>query len=248
MPKVTIDPSNPVYAKSCNELSALDGYFDAAGAAHFIAISLATTSSEPSSPIVLFEDGKETPVVKLPSEHMMTWQSPPKLLLDAQGHRHVIAFYRAGEHPNIRDYVVGSDDEPLVIFSPKGPKGICIGFQAYQGPSGHMVAIGQMTDGSFGGSGDTFISMSDGGPWSPPICVTANAARANWVAKNKGRLLTVATGDSYGPGAGAAAFDKSGHLLLALINVKTGSFGLAVGGVTYASGSSASPMLFFYRF
>jgi len=39
-----------------------------------------------------------------------------------------------------------------------------------------------------------------------------------------------------------------GHLLLALVNVKTGSFGLSAGGVLYGGGSVAAPMLFFYKF
>lgn len=248
MAKVTTDPNNAEYGKSCDTFSALDGYVDAAGAAHFIAIARAMRSQESGSQIDLFEDGKQTPVLKLPSAEMTTWVTPPKLLLDAQGRRHIIAFYNAGEHPNFRDYVIGSDDDPTAILAAKGPKGTCLGFQAYQGPGGHMAVVMQTSETGYNDSGDSWISMSDGGTWSQPVCVTANAARASWASKNKGALLTVGTGDHYGPGAGAVAFDKDGHLLLALVNVKTGSFGLSAGGVMYASGSVASPMLFFYKF
>jgi hypothetical protein len=68
------------------------------------------------------------------------------------------------------------------------------------------------------------------------------------VASQKGGNLLVGTGDHYGPGPGAVTFDKDGHLLLALVNVKTGEFGLNAGGVTFAGGSTDSPMLFFYKF
>jgi hypothetical protein len=107
----------------------------------------------------------------------------------------------------------------------------------------------QTTEAGFNDSGDSWISASDGSTaWSQPVCVTGNAARANYVAKNRGSVLTVGTGDHYGPGPGAIAFDKDGHLLLALVNVKTGSFGLSAGGVLYGGGSVAAPMLFFYKF
>ncbi len=248
MTPITVDPNNKVYGKKCDDLSSLDGYFDASGAPRFIAIDQPVPTPYNDARYALIEDGKITPAVTLPGNYMYVWLNPPRLLLDSQGRRHVIALYGAGEHPNFRDYTLGSDDEPTVILSAKGLKGTCMGFQAYQGPSGHMAVVMQTTDAGFNDAGDTWISVSDGGAWSPPVCVTANAARATWVAKNKGRLLNVATGDHYGPGPGAVAFDKDGHLLLALINVKTGSFGLALGGVTYASGSSASPMLFFYKF
>jgi amino acid permease len=46
---------------------------------------------------------------------------------------------------------------------------------------------------------------------------------------------------------GAAAFDRQGHLILALVNGEVGSFGSAIGGVLIASGGTEKPMLFFYR-
>jgi hypothetical protein len=233
----------------CDDLSDLDGYFDAAGAPHFIAIVRAVQGAVNGSPIDLIENGKQTPAINLPSAYMETWGTPPKLLLDAQDRRHIIAFYHAGEHPAFRDYLVGSDDDPTVILTTKGPSATCMGFQAYQGPGGQMAVVMQTTEAGFNDSGDSWISTSDGRTaWSQPVCVTGNAARANYVAKNTGALLTVGSGDHYGPGPGAIAFDKDGHLLLALVNVKTGSFGLSAGGVLYGGGSVAAPMLFFYKF
>ena len=85
------------------------------------AIARAVRGGGADSQIDLFEGGKETPAIKLPMPYMETWTTPPRLLLDAQGRRHIIAFYHAGEHPAFRDYVVGSDDDPTVILTAKGP-------------------------------------------------------------------------------------------------------------------------------
>ncbi len=216
--------------------------------AHFIAIDRAVRGTETGSQIDLFENGKASPVIKLPMPYMEVWTNPPKLLVDAKGRQHIIALYHAGEHPGFRDYVVGSDDEPMVILSAKGPKGTCMGFQAYQGAGGRMGVVMQTTDAGFNDRGDSWVSVSTGDKWSQPVCVTNNAGRANFAAKEVGTTGSVVTGTHYGPGAGGIAFDKEGHLLLAICNVKTGCFGLSGGGVVYAGGSTATPMLFFYRF
>ena len=247
MAQITTNASMGDYGKMCDDFSDLDGYADANGAPHFIAITRAVRGTESGSQIDLFEDGKRTPAIKLPTDYMETWTTPPKLLVDAKGNRHIIAFYKGGEHPSFRDYVVGSDEDPTVILTAK-PPGTCLGFQAYQGPGGHMAVVMQTTERGFIDSGDSWVSVSDGGSWSPAVCVTGNAARAKYVATQKSGNLLVGIGDRYGPGPGAVAFDKDGHLLLALVNVKTGTFGLNAGGVTYAGGSTQSPMLFFYKF
>jgi hypothetical protein len=247
MAQVTTNESMAEYGKMCDDFSDLDGYVDVSGAPHFIAIVRALRSSESGSQIDLYEDGKLTPAIKLPTDYMETWLTPPKLLVDAKGNRHIIAFYSAGEHPAFRDYVVGSDEDPTVIMTAKSP-GTCMGFQAYQGPGGHMAVVMQTTERGYNDSGDSWVSLSDGSGWAPPVCITANAARASYVATQKSGNLLVGTGDHYGPGPGAVAFDKDGHLLLALVNVKTGTFGLNAGGVTFAGGSTDSPMLFFYKF
>jgi hypothetical protein len=251
MAKVSTDP-NPNgmgdMSKSCDDLSALDGYFDAGGAAHFIAIARAMRTAEEGSRIELFQDGKQTPSIKLPSAYMEVWSNQPKLLLDAKGRQHIIALYNGGEHPAFRDYVVGSDDEPSVILTAKAPSGTCMGFQAYQGPEGRMAVVMQTTDAGLNDSGDSWISIGTGDQWSQPVCVTNNAGRASFASKHTGTLGDVANTKHYGPGAGAVAFDRDGHVLLVICNVKTASFALNAGGVQYAGGSTASPMLFFYKF
>ena len=43
--------------------------------------------------------------------------------MDAKGQRHVIALYLAGERPNVRDYLLGGEDEPTVIRAAGSAKG-----------------------------------------------------------------------------------------------------------------------------
>jgi hypothetical protein len=251
MAPVTQDP-NPGglgdMSKACDDLSALDGYVDAAGGAHFIAIDRGMRDPDPGSRVELIEAAKQTPAIKLPTPYMQVWPNPPKLLLDAKGRNHIIALYAAGERPAFRDYLLGSDDDPAVIMAAKAPKGTCMGFQAYQGPGGRMAVVMQTTDAGFNDRGDSWVSVSTGDKWSPPVCITNNAGRASYAAKNTGAAGSVLNAEHFGPGPGAVAFDKQGHLLLVICNVKTGSFAVSAGGVVYAGGSSASPMLFFYKF
>jgi hypothetical protein len=233
----------------CDGLDTLNGYVDSAGAAHFAAaVSSIHNPASGISRYEVVENGKAGQVIDLPELSFHAWYDMPTLLVDARGRQHVIALYLAGEHPNFRDYLIGSDDEPTVILAAKGLKGVCDGFQAYQGPGGRMVAIMQTRTGDMNDLGDTWVSMSDGTQWSPPVCVTNNAARQHWATVNTGALGSVGHGTAYHAGPGAAAFDREGHLLLAMINGERGSFGSSVGGVLVASGSSERPMLFFYRF
>ena len=111
-----------------------------------------------------------------------------------------------------------------------------------------MAVVMQTTDAGLSDAGDSWISLSAGDKWSQPVCVTNNAARAGYAAKNIGATGSVGNGEHFGPGAGAVAFDKDGHLLLVVCNVKTGSFAVSAGSVVYAGGSTSSPMLFFYKF
>jgi len=233
----------------CDGLDTLNGYVDSAGAAHFVAAVLSVHNSvSGKSRYEVIENGKAGQIIDLPELSFHAWYDMPTLLVDAKGRQHVIALYLAGEHPNFRDYLIGSDDEPTVILAAKGIKGICDGFQAYQGPGGRMVVIMQTRTGDMADLGDTWVSMSDGTQWSPPVCVTNNAARQQWASVNTGAIGSVGHGTAYHPGPGAAAFDHEGHLVLVLINGKRGSFGSSIGGVLVASGSSETPMLFFYRF
>jgi hypothetical protein len=233
----------------CDGLDTLNGYVDSAGTAHFIAaVSSVHSPVSGKSRYEVIENGKAGQIIDLPELSFHAWSDMSTLLVDAKGRQHVIALYLAGEHPNFRDYLIGSDDEPTIILAAKGLKGVCDGFQAYQGPGGRMVVIMQTRTGDMDDLGDTWVSMSDGTGWSPPVCVTNNAARQRWASVNTGAIGSVGHGTAYHPGPGAAAFDREGHLVLALINGKRGSFGSSIGGVLVASGSSETPMLFFYRF
>jgi hypothetical protein len=249
MAKITADPGNPEYSKSCDGFSCLDGYIDAKGAPHFVAIVTGSRITDSGTHIELVEDGKQTPLFKLPDlNYMVTWSTPPKLLVDAKGRRHVIAKYIGGERPAFRDYTVGSDEDAVEILKAKAPGGTCMGFQAWQGPAGRMAVVMQTTDAGTNDAGDSWLSVSDGDKWSTPICITNNAARSTFASKNTGAIGSVTTMSHYGPGEGCVAFNKEGHLLLTIVNVETGSFGLAAGGTVYTSGSTSKPMLFFYKF
>jgi hypothetical protein len=247
------DPNAPERV-TCDALDALDGYFDARGAAHVIAYVQHPpfVPAPVNTSVELLEGGKQTKITELPPINTSN-NYPPKLLVDAKGRQHLIAHYNAGEHPCFRDYLIGSNDEPEAILSAKGPKGTIYGFQAYQGPRGRMVAVMQTTDDGRLEEGDTWLSFSDGaangGKWTEPICITNNAARRQFAAKQgaDARQGDVALATRYGPGEGAVAFDRDGHLLLALVNVKVGTF--AVGGsIISGSATTAHPILFFYRF
>ncbi|MGN6370229.1 MAG: hypothetical protein ACTHN5_18385 [Phycisphaerae bacterium] len=236
------------YAKSCDGVNALDLCAGADGGPQFIAqVYDENHRAEENAEIDLFDGGKGTKVLTLPP----TWKfnaSPPRLLVDAKGKKHIVALYDAGEHPSVRDYVIGSDDEPATLISAKPPKGTVAGFQAFQSAGGKMVVLVQLYDQGMDDRGDTFVTTSDGGAWSEPICITNNAGREKWWSKNTGALSGVAGGSRFGPRPGAAAIDKTGHLVIALINAETGSFGVSAGGVVYTSGSSSTPRLYFYRF
>ncbi len=246
-PVQVLDANNPLYSRYCDDLAALDGYVDKAGAMHLIARVAHPPHYEKSKlHLELIEDGKQSPAVDLPT--LDSEENPPRVLLDAKGRRHVITLYLAGEHPSFRDYLLGSDEDPKVILAAKGPTGTCLGFQAFQGPGGRMGIVMQTTVAGLREQGDSWLSVSDGGDWSAPRCITNNATRATFTNTQNTPLHGVATGAIYGPGAGAIAFDRDGHVLLALINVKVGSMGQNVGGVAYSVGGTSDPMLFFYKF
>ncbi len=238
------------YGTYCDGLDALNGYFDAAGNAHLVAAVNRThdDSLRHKSRYQLIENGKFGAFVDLPELSYHAWRDGPTLLLDATGKRHLVVLYPAGEHPNVRDYVIGSDDEPAVIRATTSVKGTLDGFQGCQGPDGRMVAIMEMNDSGERAEGETYVSISRGGEWSAPVNITNNAGRRSFASKNIGREANVAIEKSYYPGPAVAAFDRDGHLLLLMINNEYGLFGNSAFGVTLTSGSSSTPTLQFLRF
>jgi hypothetical protein len=238
------------YGAYCDGLDTLNGYVDSAGAPHFIAAVSRThdSSLQGKSWYELIENGKVGPVLGLPELSFHAWRDIPTLLVDAAGHRHVIALYLAGEHPNVRDYLIGSDDEPTVIRAAAGLKGTADGFQAYQGPGGRMVVIMQMNDTGERGSGDTYVSVSTGNGWSTPVNVTDNEGRKSFASKQTSSESNVAIEKTYYPGPGAAAFDRNGHLLLLMVNNEHSIFANTAFGVELAGGDTSKPKLQFLRF
>jgi hypothetical protein len=236
---------------SCDDLDTLNGYFDSAGTAHFVASVTGTMyGANPHPPdYELMENGKTGQIIKLPELSFHAARDIPTLLLDAKGKRHVIALYLGGEHPNIRDYLLESEDEPTVIRAAVGLNGGIDGFQAYQGPGGRMVAIMQMNDTGERGSSDSFVSMSTGdGKWSVPVNVTNNAGRKTYVSKDTSARSQISQETGCQPGPGTVAFDRDGHLLLLSIMQEYGIVHSTAFGVNLAGGGHITPTLRFLKF
>ena len=238
------------YGLYCDGLDALNGYVDLAGAPHFVAAVTRThdESLRGKSRYELIENGAVGPMIDLPNLSYHGWRDIPTLLVDAAGKRHVVVLYPAGEHPSIRDYLIGTDDEPVIIRAAASVKGTVDGMQAFQGPGGRMVAIMQMNDSGERANGETYISISQGKEWSPPVNVTNNYGRRSFASKQTSSQSNVAIEKSYYPGPAAAAFDRDGHLLLLMINNEYGLFASTAFGVELAGGSSSTPTLQFLRF
>ena len=232
------------YGRACNGFDTINGYVDAEGQAHFVA------KLEPTVPntILLIENGTQKPAIVLPGPVYETWQYPPILLVDAQGRRHIIALYRGGEQPNVRDYLVGSDEEPTVIRASREVTGKLYGFQAYQGPRGRMIVVMQMNDTGTDTDDELYLSTSDGAKWSQPVNVTNNSGRESFFARQTSLASHVAGFTYWYPGPAAAAYDGQGHLVLAYVSVKRSAFESVALGVTLAGGSTAIPTLLFLRF
>jgi hypothetical protein len=244
-------PADAWGVPSCDDLDTLNGYADSAGAAHFVALASMPMYGLPAHPprYELIENGKAGPSIELPALSFHAGKDIPTLLVDAKGKQHVIALYLAGEHPNIRDYLLGSDDDPTVIRAAVGLNGTIDGFQAYQGPGGRMLAIMQMNDTGERSTGESFVSMSTGdGKWSVPVNVTDNAGRKTYVSKATSAQSQVSQETGCQPGPGAAAFDRDGHLLLVLIKEEYGIVHSTAFGVNLAGGGHITPTLRFLRF
>jgi len=236
---------------SCDGLNTLNGYVDTAGAPHFIAaVSMRKDGlGAHASHFELIENGKAGQMIDLPNASFHEWRDIPTLLVDAKGKRHMIALYLAGEHPSVRDYPLGSDEEPTVIRAAVGLNGQIIGFQAYQGPGGRMAAVIQTNDTGDPHGGDTYLTTSTGdGKWGPLVNVTNNAGRKTSLNKQTSVESRVMFDTSCLPGPGAVAFDKDGHLLLLLVKQEYKIVHSVALGVVIAGGDTITPTLRFLRF
>ncbi|HRE80325.1 MAG TPA: hypothetical protein PLN52_04715, partial [Opitutaceae bacterium] len=238
------------YGTHCDGLDALNGYFDAQGQAHFAAAVTRThdSSLQGKSRYQLIEAGKAGAFIDFPELSFHSWASFPRLLVDAEGRSHFVALYPKGERPSIRDYLIGSDEEPDVIRQAGGVKGSADGLQAFQGPDGRMVAVFQMNDTGESGDSNTYVSISTGKEWSTPVNVTNNEGRKTFANKQTSRASNIAVTTSFTPGPAAAAFDNDGRLLLLMVNSEFGIFGSTAFGVTLVGGNSSKPVLQFLRF
>jgi hypothetical protein len=235
------------WSKGCEGLEALNGYFDAAGA-HFIASIRTPGESQRNTRIELIEGGTQKPGIQLPGEPWPVWSNPPTLLVDARGRRHVIARYAAGERPAFRDYLLGSDEEPVVVRAARAVKGRVEGFQACQAPGGRMIVVMQMNDTGEKGDSETFVSIGEGTTWSEPVNVTNYSGRKEFWTRRTSSESSLSSLKRYYPGPAAATNDREGHLLLAMINKESTLVDSRACGVGIGGGESTTPTLTFLRF
>ncbi|HZM01575.1 MAG TPA: sialidase family protein [Candidatus Saccharimonadales bacterium] len=244
-------PANAWAVFSCDGLDTLNGYVDSEGAAHFVALAAMPMYGLPQHPAryELIEKGKAGESIELPPLSFHAAKDIPTLLLDAKGKRHLIAFYAAGEHPNIRDYPLGSEDEPTVIRAAAGLDGVIDGFQACQGSGGRMVAIMQMNDTGERSTDENYVSISTGeGKWSVPVNVSNNSGRKTYISRDTSAQSQISQETGCKPGPGAAAFDADGHLLLVMIKQEFAIVHSVAFGVNLGGGGSITPTLRFLRF
>jgi hypothetical protein len=235
---------------SSDALDTINGYFDSAGSPHFVAsVTGMMYGANPHPPdYELIENGKTGQIIKLPDLSFHSEKDFPILLIDAKGKRHLVALFLAGDHPNVRDYTMGGDNEPTVIRAATGLNSTIDGFQACQGPGGRMVAIMQMNDTGERGGGDNFVSMSTGdGKWSVPVNVTNNSGRKAYVVKDTSVATEVSRETGCQPGPGSVAFDADGHLLLVMIQQEYGIVHSTALSTVLAGGGHITPTLRFLK-
>ena len=107
----------------------------------------------------------------------------------------------------------------------------------------------QMNDTGERSTDENFVSMSTGdGQWSVPVNVTDNAGRKTYVSKDTSAQSQISQETGCQPGPGAAAFDRDGHLLLALIKQEYGIVHSTAFGVNLGGGGHITPTLRFLKF
>lgn len=198
--------------------------------------------------LALVESGRQVPALKLPGAESQVWMNRPTLLLDARGRQHVIAFYNGGETPAVKDFTLGRTDEPTVIRAAKDVKGKIEGYQAFGAAGGEMIVTMQINDTGGLGESETFVSLSNGGPWSTPVCVTNNNGRQTFQSVNTSARSHVAQQTRHYPREGAATIDPTGHVMLLLIDKEVTMTVSNAFGVNIAGGDTAKPVLRFVKF
>jgi hypothetical protein len=240
---------NPPISRKCDDLEMIDGYFDASGAPHFVALA-STGVTEPfgQSRIVLVEGGKQTTAVTLPSATSSTYLYPPALLVDAQGHDNIIVDFAGGEQHSVRDYI-GTTGQYTVIKTETPVHFPIRGFQTGQGPGGTMAVVMELDASGLPNDGETWIAVNDGKAWRPAVQVTNFKNMSSGTYKALGLRSSVTSVGSWSAGSnGAATIDSAGHFCLVYEADQYGNFAIQGQGVTGTGGGTESPKLLFHRF
>lgn len=238
---------NAAFQKT-EDFDAINGYFDAANQPHFITTVTDYEGKADGTAIALVQAGRQAPALNLPGPESQVWANRPTLLLDAKGRQHIIAFYNGGETPAVKDFSPGNTDEPVVIRAARDVSGKIEGYQAFGAVGGQMIVIMQINDTGGLSEAETFVSMSNGGPWSKAVCVTNNKGRQKFQSVNTSAQSYVAQQTRHRPGEGAAGIDTNGHVLLLLIDKEVTMTVSNAFGVNIAGGDTAKPVLRFIKF
>lgn len=233
----------------------LQGYVDAAGTAHFVALKT-VTRPEVGAPsdlvdVVHFDGARETPLLKVATLEAVgaapiRW-SPPVLLQDAAGQEHLVVLDQGRAPAAVLAYAPPSAEAPKVIYQPQDAKGEIRGMRAYQGPEGRIAAIVSAKDGV--DHHDALVARFDGTQWGQPINVTNNQAREAFWTKNTDVDTDFSELKVYSAQMGAGAFDPAGRLNLLLVNkeivtVMGNNVGLSGSGFV---GSNSTSHVYFHR-
>jgi len=241
---VVVAPSG----NKCDALTLIDGYFDQSGAPHIVAQADAGVG-EPfgQSRIVICENGKQSPVVTLPSADNAQFRDPPCLFVDAQGNEHVIVDFKGGEQHTIRDYVVGTG-QYTVVKAEKPNNNPLRGFQVGQGAGGTGAVVMELSDSGLPGEADNWLAVYDGKAWRPAVQLTNYKDKSSASYKAFGSISSVTSVSSASAGPnGATTVDPQGHVLLVYESDLYANFAVQ-GAVSGVGGGTSRPVLMFHRF
>ena len=215
----------------------LNGYIDAQGTPHWIAVRAGDASSRYT--LVHWSGAAEQAIGDLATvmagyeEHTL-----PQLVTDAAGRERVILYNGVRDGPGILDIVPGQRQPQGVPYQPRN-RGRIENFQVSRGPGGRVVTTVQVK--GEGGSllTDLFASELDGTAWSAPVKLTNNAAggSASGVVDAAGRSLGN-TKAWYAVHA-SVAYDQSGAPVVLMTNRETSTnLDVRPGGSVSALGRS----------
>ncbi len=242
----------------------LRGYVDANGVTRFVAEQPGHVDDEGNQTTgkqIVYFDGQKVSDLKVWEKYAAvpggnSFMNPPALLPDAKGNPHLIRWPAEAAQVCVRDYPIedGKLGDPTDIHVGKNPGAKLQNYQVWPAPGGKIAVLIGMVDNAQPADfhEEDYLCLSDGnGKWSAPVCVTDNAARADFFHKETGGKGAVSMEKSYDTRYAAVAFDKDGRPNVLMINNERSLFGITNGtidgGAVTSVGSTDSPACVFIR-